>query len=86
MICKYCGIAFEKNSNSHVYCSRKCQEKAYSYTRSRIDKENQVRQSMNERQATNKLNKIMDECGKRGISYSEWKKEQTLAKVPRIEV
>ena len=26
-VCKYCGATFEKNSPSHVYCSRYCNDR-----------------------------------------------------------
>ena len=38
------------------------------------------------RQHKNKLNEVLRECQKQGVDYSEWKKQQALARVPRIEV
>lgn len=87
-VCKICGevIEYEPRAGYHaVYCSDSCRQE--SIRMQNEDKIMKKRISYRRRTAPpNKLDEIMKECDKLGISYSEWKKKQILDGVERIKV
>ena len=86
MICSICGAEFEPQGSRRIYCTPECSRKAKNTKLPDRRKRNEIRKSMNERQTKNKLNEVLKDCRKNGVDYSEWKKQQALARVPRIEV
>lgn len=82
--CKICGEYFVGVTNE-CYCSESCRQEAL-----RMQQEDKImkkRLSYKRNSAPpNKLDEIMKECDRLGISYSEWKKKQILDGVERIKI
>ena len=82
--CKICGEYFVGVTNE-CYCSDECRAEG-----DRIANEDKQLQKKlkrrREKAPPNKLDEIMKECNRLGITYSEYKKKQLLDKVGRMEV
>lgn len=82
--CKICGEYFVGVTNV-CYCSESCRTESL-----RMQNEDKVMkkrlQYENKKKPPNKLDEIMRECTKQGISYSEWKKKKTLEEVGKVQL
>lgn len=74
--CEWCGKIFEPHPKSYrsKYCRRECQTQAFNAKRR--ERKNKLRGV-----ETGKLDEALDEARAKGITYSEYKKQLTLAKV-----
>ena len=83
--CRICGEYFTSEVRNEQYCSTECREIARGIQQEEkiLKRRIKVRR---ERKPPNKLDLIMKECEQKGITYSEWKKQNTLNGVERIKI
>lgn len=81
--CPKCQKHFEQNTNSQIYCSKKCQKAAYQQTKQDSYK---TFEEKRKKRKKSQLDIKIEKAHRQGTRYAELQKAETIEMFGRVEL